>query len=247
MKEIYMSVFPIVQEEESAISIAGTAILIECDKNTFLITAAHVLQNNGNEFPLYLGINDKFIALDCQAYMSKIEDNLDLDIAIFDIALNCQALYNELLKSEIKTFSIESPEHLPRYKKMHYLSIGFPWRRSKYNTREKVLSTKPLQYFSDEVSEKVYIKNRRAKENFLLVDYRRRKSRNSDKKRQMAPKPQGVSGGPIFTALVDEEDNIMMLIFEGILIEWRNNEYFVATRKLAIKEFLIQNRLCIQR
>jgi hypothetical protein len=247
MEEIYLSVFPIVQEESSQFSIAGTAILIQCDEIPFLITAAHVLKNNGSEYPLYFVIGDKFIPIRDHAYMSKIEDDIDTDIAIFDLGLCCELLHDELIEYGGKPFSLESPEGLPSHARSHYISIGFPWRKSKYKRKEQTLDIKPLQYVSNEVENNFYIKYNRPKEQFLIVDYRRRKTHDNNRKRKFAPKPEGTSGGAIFTVLVNEKDEIVMLIFEGLLIEWQNNEHFVATKKSTIKNFLIQNRLCIQR
>ncbi len=246
MEDIFLSVFPIIQHEGSQLSIAGTATLVECDKIPFLITAAHVLKKNGSEHPLYLGIGDKLVSIEYTAYISKEKDGIDIDIAVFDVTL-CQLLYDELHAYGMKTISLNSPASLTYHTQSNYMAVGFPWRKSKYKRKENTLNIKSFQYISDEADCTFYEKYNRPKDRFLLVDYTRKKNKDFNGVIKMGPIPQGSSGGALLKVLSDEKNEIVMSIFEGILIEWQNEEHIVATKKSAIIDFLILSRLCIRR
>lgn len=246
MEELFLSIFPIIQDEGNVLSIAGTATLVECNAINFLITAAHVLKNNGNSYPLFVGIGDELIPIekDCFAFMTIKHNNIDIDIAIFDIRL-MGSIFDMLVKYGAKPISLDSPQVLPRYARSQYMAIGFPWRKSHYNKKKKLLHIKAFSYITDEANNKFYEKYHKPKDKFLIINYSRRKNQDSKGIKKMGPKPQGSSGGALIKVLANEDDEVLLLIFEGILIEWQDSLHIIATRKEAIKDFLIQNSLCI--
>lgn len=233
----YRSVFPILQLEESgAISLAGTAVLIKYKGISFLVTAAHVLRQNGIQNPLYLSLENENVKLEGPACMSK-DIEVELDLAIFDLRKHAN-LYSAL--DGYKTISLEepAPKSLPTYARAHFFIFGFPWRKAKHNKKESRVDIKPLAYTTDEVSDATYSKYSWSPQKHLLVKYKPKNTTNQQKIKTTAPSPHGASGGPVFKVLVDENDCPILFIFEGIMIEWKGKEVIVATRKTELKAFI---------
>jgi len=233
--QLYKSVFPILEHEESGkVSVAGTSVLIEYQGLPFLVTAAHVLRINGNNNPIYLSLEGENIKLDGPASMSKDID-VELDLALFDLRRHT-TLRESLIGYQ--TISLDDPVELPLFARSHFFIFGFPWRKAYHDKKESSIKIKPLTYTTDKASEDSYRKYSRSINEHLIVSYKQKNTINQNKSKTIAPKPHGTSGGPIFKYLVDEYDNSLMLIFEGILIEWKGNEVIVATRKSALISFI---------
>lgn len=233
------SVSPIFQHEENNnVSIAGTSVLVSHLNQTFLVTAAHVLRDNGNENPLFLSFEGNNIQLDGPALMTPINRENDLDIAVFDLRMQPTLL--ELFNG-YKINSLESPEHLPIHTRSHYYIFGYPFRKAKYNKENKLVEITPLDYITDEVADDVYDAYEINKQTNILVSYNPKNTHNKKKMKTTAPHPHGASGGPLLRILVDENDNPIILIFEGIMTKWKAKKAILSTRKSIIKSFIKDN------
>lgn len=233
---LYQSIFPILQHEEhDYLSIAGTSVLVEHRGLRFLVTAAHVLRDNGRQNPLYLSLEGETIEIGGPALMTPDIDDTELDLAIFDLRTH-KTLRKGL--SGYKTISLEDPKHLPSHVRHHFFVFGFPWRKAYHHKDKSLIKIKPLRYTTDEVSEDSYNKYCHSKQEHFIVRYKRKTTIKQGKVKTIAPKPHGASGGPLFRVLVDENDYAMMLILEGILIEWKSNEVVVATKKSSLSQFI---------
>jgi hypothetical protein len=240
LDSLFQSVFPIVYyDEHDMVKIAGTAILVEHVNHHFLVTAAHVLRDPGSKYQLYVLLQDKAVHLDGPASISRIPENEnipDIDTAYF--ALD----YHPTLMTHLniyKSITLEEFDEDVNYVRKHYFVFGYPWRRARYNRTDNELSVKPLQYFTDIITDRsLYEKFKRPTESHILVQYKPKSTKNADGKEQLAPHPHGISGGPLFKALVDKNDNVIALILEGLLIEWKESQVIVAVKKIKIRDFL---------
>ncbi|MEJ5128228.1 hypothetical protein WH367_19465 [Comamonas sp. MYb21] len=230
------STFPILQHEEhDFFSIAGTSVLVRHREVEFLVTAAHVLRDNGGANPLIMCFEKENIELVGPAWMTPQTENNDLDVAIFDLRFH--AKLRELFDG-YRVHSLEEPDELPGYARSHYYIFGYPFRKAKYKRDSGEIKISPLDYITDEVEDDIYAKYGTNKEENILVRYEPKNTYDSNKISKIAPYPHGASGGPIFRILVDDEDHAIMFIFEGVMTRWKDKKYILSTRKSQIKSFI---------
>ncbi len=84
----------------------------------------------------------------------------------------------------------------------------------------------------------LYIKYNRPQKSHIIVQYNPKSTKNRSGRKHLAPHPHGISGGPLFKALIDNKDEVILLILEGLLIEWKDSRVIVATKKSKIREFI---------
>lgn len=237
---LFYSIYPLIYyDEKNRIHIAGTSVLAEHMDIPFLLTAAHVLRGPGNKYEIYVALADKAVRLPGPAFMSKTPTKprgYDIDIAFFPISDN-QGLFDHF--NGLKTITLNDFDESIKYVSYQYFIFGFPWRKANFSKKKKLLSPKPLQYFTEPVeSKKVFETYNFSMSSHLIVQYQRRKTKNIEGKKVIAPLPHGISGGPLFKALIDGNNHVNTLVFEGILIEYRDNKYVIATRKKEIRNFI---------
>lgn len=237
---LYHSIFPIIHYDQKDFAhLVSTSILVENNNTPYIITAAHTLRNIGSKYPLYLLLPEKAVLLPGPAFMSKLPDinnPLDLDIAVFPL-MKQPDLWNHL--SGYKTISLMEFDNSIDYVRDHYYIFGYPWRKSKYSRHSKEIKSKPLSYVTDYLSDhSLYEKYDRTVKTHILVKYDPQNTKNALGENRIAPKPHGISGGPLFRALVDEKDQLITLIFEGLLTDWKDKKVIIATKKSEIKLFI---------
>jgi hypothetical protein len=240
LEPLYQSIFPIIfYDNDDKVNVAGTSILVDVNDNQYLITAAHVLKGNGSKYQLYVLLADKAIRLHEPAFMNKLpttKNDPDLDIAYFPLSRH-PTLTSCL--NGYKTISLREFDGNIQYHREHFFVFGYPWRRAKFSRVSDELSVRPLQYFTDNIDdESLHQKLSRPKDSHILVQYNPKNTKNRDGNKQQAPHPHGISGGPLFRALVDGNDEVILLILEGLLIEWKQSQVVVATRKSIIRDFI---------
>lgn len=233
---LFESIFPIIfYDENDLVNVAGTSTLVEHKGQNYLLTAAHVLKNPGRKYHLYILLRDKAVHLHEPAFMSKIQKT-DIDTAFFPLAFH-PTLETHL--SGYKSITLKEYDGDIAYSREHYFVFGFPWRRAKYNRTDKELNARPLQYFTDLIDDSsLFSKYNRPQESHILVQYNPKTTINRSSVKQLAPHPHGISGGPLFKALINDKDELILLIFEGLLIEWKDSRVIVATKKEKIRNFI---------
>ena len=240
-ESLYKSIFPIIYfDDKNDANVLGTSILVEYRKIPYLITAAHSLRCEiGREYPLYVLLSEEAVFLPGPAYMTKSpsDDNpLDLDIAVFPINSNSD-LRDRL--TGYKTVPLHDFDDSIEFAREHYFIFGYPWRRSKYNRYSNELEAKPLSCFTDRITrDSLYEKYNTTPETHILVKYSKRNMKDNSGQKRFAPKPHGISGGPLSRALINENDQLIVIIFEGLLTEWQDNDVIIATRKSEIRSFI---------
>jgi hypothetical protein len=186
-------------------------------------------------------LSEKAVLLPGPAYMTKLPDEnnpLDLDIAVFPL-IEQPELWDQI--SGLQTIPLMEFDNSIDYARNHYYIFGYPWRKSRYVRADKEMKSKPLSYFTDYITDdSLYEKYKRTKQTHILVQYVQKNTKNALGESIMAPMPHGVSGGPLFRALIDENDQLKTLIFEGLLTDWKDKKVVIATKKNQIRTFIEQ-------
>jgi len=235
------SIFPILYNDEKCnIRIAGTAILAEHNGQPFLLTAAHVLRDLGRQYPLYILLGNKAIALEGPAVMTKMANRQqDLDIAYFQLSFSPPLLAQ---LTGYKTITLRDYDGTAAYAREHYFVFGYPRTKAKYRRKGNEFRAKPFRYLTDRITNhNLNKKYDRPDDSYILVHYRRRASKNKIGRRQLLPDPYGISGGTLFRALVDDSDTLILLILEGLLLKLEDFRVIVATRTGKIRDFIETN------
>lgn len=219
--QVSRSVFPILgSTDRGKFFVVGTCILtIDQNEKAYLITAAHVLETWGKR-PLYISLDKKTLELSFRALKSKPAtpgSDDSLDIAIFPIP-----------SQEASSFI--GYDALPLYKPLgvndkgsiFMFSYGYPSSQSDVDILRKGVVLKPLQYFGREITDfKIFTKLKYDITLHVLMKYLKRKSKIIGVKNYViAPKPKGVSGGPIFRCYRNVKSNEWIFVFCGVLTEF---------------------------
>ncbi len=237
---LYQSIFPIVYyDEKNFVHMVGSSILIENHNAPYLVTAAHTLRDIGSKYLLYILLSKKAVLLPGPVFITDLPDKnnpLDLDIAVFPLKEQLE-LSEHLLGS--KTISLAEFDESIDYARDHYYIFGYPWRKSRYLRDSKEIKIKPLSYSTNYLTDIfLYEKYNRTKKTHILVQYIQKNTKDALGKSRLAPMPHGISGGPLFRLLVDKKDQWIVLIFEGLLTDWKDKKVIIATKKSQIKSFI---------
>lgn len=237
---LHKSIFPIIYyDDNKRAELAGTSIYVQHNNSHFLVTASHVLKDIGSKYQLYVLIPGKAIRLPGPAFMSKepsTVDSLELDIAFFPLSIHPEILsYLE----GYSLFDLVDYDGQTQYAREHYIMFGYPYRKARHVIEDNEFKTKDLYYNTDKVEcEEIYAKYKRPKSHHIIVDYFPKNTKNQNGIEVTAPHPHGISGGALFRALIDENDMLQVLILEGILTEWKDKKYAVATKINALRDFI---------
>jgi len=226
-EELLKSIFPIIQldEKNKRYDIAGSAVLVEYNKQKFLLTAGHVLQKNGIKYPLYLFLEKETIKLNGPAF---VQENIDL--SIFD--LRTDKKLNESLKYLIPLKIQQNSANTTN--NINYLVYGFPHRKGYFNKVTSIFKIKPIIYLTKESEINVYSTLSVDNKNFRIVNYNQKKSKDEEGNKTTVCIPQGASGGGLIKVYSNNKQELVSFELDGILIEWRNKKYIVATRTCEI-------------
>ena len=235
--ELNQSIFPVVcHDSKGDIHVVGTAVLLECDGEACLVTAAHVLRTIERDFGIesaFLFVGETPAPIGRMVIISKQDSGLD--IAVIPLCDNDE-LHQYLKRYMVIDLDLVAIDQSIEYNSEKHFVFGFPWRKAKYKRRQKVLYAKPMKYFTELVNEDyAYAQCGANRGQHVIVNYQRHKLINQAGRRVIGPLPQGISGGALFRALLDGENQLLMLIYDGMLIEFCENRYFVAVNVLTMR------------
>jgi hypothetical protein len=229
------SVIPIVTGgDHNAVEVIGTAVLVEHNGLLYVVTAEHVITDWGAEYVLYLMIGEDLFEIKGPVWLSRGFD------ASADLAIISMLPFPELFALVWQRKAIPLLEYDGSIQCSHeyFLVYGYPTKRAKYDRNEKLLTINPLRYFTQEVTDdSLFVKYGIKNTTHLLVKYLPKDTKSHSGLAVTAPKPQGASGGPLFRALIDDEDR-MVLVFEGIMTRWKDGKMITAARKSIIRDMI---------
>lgn len=227
----------------------GSCVAIEFKSKKYLLTAAHVLDENKNT-SLYVSGESNLILIESEAYVTnpvqeeRKNDTIDFAIIILSEKLQCEIGNIEYLTED--TMLLEEIKNNDR----HCLALGYPNSKNKFNpTRGNHLKETPFVYSSYLKSdEDIYVQTGTSPIHHYLLDFCKKHSKDENNKKVNSIYPQGVSGGGLFqiegmtnphSYKLDSPCHGKLI---GILIEFKKEQKVLVFTKLSI----IINALTIQ-
>jgi hypothetical protein len=216
--------------------LVGSGILLRVADDLFLITAAHVIEEN-RENDLYTIGQFGTTALEGRFYRNASEqkDHSDEPFDIGVLHLNTDTVtalgqVNEVLPNQCAIAE-------PRPTRRLHLIIGYPHTKNrKLDLRKRKVFPKTFRYYTLPASPKRHGNHGLDTATHLLLDFERRHVMPFGGHDQTAPHPAGMSGGAVWTSCFRDPK------LAGILTDWKHRDSFLAVRiSLAVE--IIRNVL----
>ena len=182
----------------------GSCVLIEVEGKKYLITAAHIIDDNDFTTLYSSGNGDKDILVELtskKAIVTKAEgnnrDNDQLDFAILPLTTEMlKSIGNDVVFLNEKDFNLRK---VPVERELH-LAMGYPRSKNKkIDKKRKKVTTNPLVYSSSLVIDNEILEFVGGSEKFnLLLDYNNKEYKNEKFEIENSISPVGASGGGLF-------------------------------------------------
>lgn len=202
-------VVPLYRDEGGRPSQIGSGFFVQAGPTNFLVSAAHVLELGAS---LYYYIEPNVTAkLSGERRLSRWSgdrerDPVDVGVLKLDVSV---PPYPGVNKHAVD-LSYLRPGLLPRAGKV-YSMIGFPATRSKVNPAAKKISSTVYAFRNRSIPDSDYAALGASPQTHVILSMDLRDGVDSKGRQRTFPKPQGMSGSPIF-----------MLLEEGPVVESRS-------------------------
>lgn len=210
--------------------LVGSGILLRVAEDVFLITAAHVVDENRDNAIYTIG-QFGTTPLEGRFYRnaSELKDHSDEPFDIGVLHLNAETTIALGRVTELLPIQCASAQSRPT-RRLH-LIIGYPHTKNrKLDFRRKKVFPKTFRYYSLLASAKRHVSLGVDTATHLLLDFERRHVMPFGGHDQTAPHPAGVSGGAVWTNCFGEPKLV------AILTDWKHRDSFLAVRmSLAIE------------
>lgn len=221
----------------------ATSTLVRFDENHFfLINAAHTLKDRRQK--IIIALPERPFAELPFALMSDSKNDDLLDIAV-------TPLHGEFGDCFLGLPSVSLFEDFPTGKVTAYEErltfFGFPASRCSIDQKRKELKAPATTFTTTEIKnpkQKLLDRYSADINLHILAKFPRRKVKDQECAPKFAPKPQGLSGGPVFRIYVEVNNDIQRDTFKGGDFIGIANEYLAnpailkATKKSAILDFI---------
>jgi hypothetical protein len=194
-------VLPLYTDENNRPVHAGSAFIVRAQGHYFLVTAAHVLDRlaDGN---LYFYVTPREVrAVEGKGYCTpgnpKDRRNDDrLDVGVVCLRNGVYPPYPLVDKSAIDIHEL-APQVLPRPSR-DYLVVGFPTSKNKANPVKVELNAIAYAYHGKSPAAKAYEKTGAEQRYHVLIEFEQRLGYDTYGLQVTFPKPQGMSGSPVW-------------------------------------------------
>lgn len=222
-----------INEQQRYISI-GSGVLIRIQERSFLVTAAHVLNDN-NIGQLHLRVSNGFLALySINKELKFTTDRLaDVDLSILEF--NSQ-LYKQCDFLELNDLDINHELNDSK----NYFICGFPGTKTNYNPYHKKYQVQPFTFLTEPYS-KPKGEAGLATDWSIFAKYPRKKlMKLPESTKTVGPEPYGISGCGIWclkNSIISEgEEPLLHLV--GIMIEINSSQEMLGTKIQIATELL---------
>lgn len=197
--------------ENQLYQLFGSGFLVKHAGQIFLVSAAHVLEKLKTE-ELYFFISPTEIASISAHISGKVflspctgdrKNNL-IDIGVTKLSWGSASPYPEIAQFAMD-ISYLKPRYLPRHAK-DYLIVGYPASQSKTNKPGRAISSTRFGYDGTTSSDDVYTANGLSCESHLILTFNPSIGYDKNGNHRNFPKPQGMSGSPVWVHY-DEDDS----------------------------------------
>lgn len=216
----------------------ATGFIVEIKKQHFLVTAAHVrLSHKEAKGPLYFFHEHRRTIEIGNMTMTNLNPDTGIDrwdLAIAKLPDGGGPPYAEVNKRAVH-FDQLTPSLVPR-SDWNYAAVGFP--NSKNKVYEREIKGRALAVISGSPSQDVYDSMELNEQQHILVEY----DRTFESKGAIFPKLTGMSGGPIFAFLGQEEPtNIAEVKVVAVATDYIESKKLIKGTDVVSLRFMIEN------
>ncbi len=195
----------------------GSGVLLKKNKNSYIVTAAHVVEDFKEKHIGVYTTKKDFFELGTVCKCTEIDDLVksSLDIAIWYIE---PEIANDIAPNDW-WYDIKDclPNHMESDKSKYFI-YGHPAKKTEIIDDTKAIIQYPFKFFTRGYSTSPHAKNAHfnPKYNLLLEFHKKKIADTKTGKRQVAPNPYGISGCGLW--YLDR----MKYRLVGIMTEWKN-------------------------
>lgn len=228
-KRISSHTVPIFRQINQKIETHGTGVLVEYNDQYFLISAAHVLEDEYTDEILFhtgkttfrnLGSHEKVLTA-LPKSGDRDEDKIDIGV----IKLHDSSTLKEL-KENYQFLDIKKSinNHITKPKDDNYIVLGYPQDTTKVNSHKKEINSRVLVFFSRVSKFTQFEKYKCNKESNIFIDHPKRlEYLNEGSKIKKSGRPHGISGCGLWyisKELTNNKETINYSLI-GIMIEYK--------------------------
>lgn len=177
----------------------GTGFLVQGRRSSFLVSAAHVLDNFRRLY-YFVGPNTK-CKVNGRLLLSKMPESNDrkddrVDVGVLRIGPDALPPYPEVDKVPI-AIELLRPNLQPRFPRQ-YFNVGFPVTRSRANPSAKQVKTEAVAFRNVSASPELYERLGVTEQSHIVLPFDVSRVYADDGSRRASPDPHGISGSPLW-------------------------------------------------
>lgn len=187
----------------------GTAFMVQFGPADYLVSAAHVLdlRSKGRMY-FYSGssVRTEVLGRLCHSGKGLTRDKDNIDVAVVRLASGTpRPPYLDIDRSAFDIHQLR-PQLVPRTGR-DFAVVGFPSSKNEFRRAHGEIRARAYAYFGYSAEESVYADLNLPVENHLLLNFDRKTGINTKRETVVFPKPQGMSGGPIWQFHAEDEED----------------------------------------
>lgn len=201
----------------------GSGFFVRDAGQYFLVSAAHVLERLQKEELYFFATTTKIESIAAhisgQVFLSHWVGDREkdpIDIGVTKLSWGSTSPYPEVAQFAID-ISYLKPRFLPRHAK-DYVIIGYPASQSKTNKPSRTITSTRFGYNGTTSSDDVYIANGFSCESHLILTFDPNVGYDTRGKHRNFPKPQGMSGSPVWVHYDENESFSQERVFPVVAI-----------------------------
>lgn len=229
-EDVQRFVVPIFRGADREAESVGSALLLRAGASIFLVTAAHVMDDLASGIRHYFYTGPRTTReLSGNAAVSKLPPSGNRDDDVIDVGvllLEGEGLppYPDVGREALSVTRL-SPWATPRAGKK-YAFLGYPSTKGKVDPSIKEIRSASYAYLGGSVEPAKYLELGLSEGSHIVLPFSDRSTHALDGSRMNFPKPQGMSGSPLWELRKPEDGGRCVV---GIMIERRKQEgVFVA-------------------
>lgn len=201
----------------------GTGVFLNVGDHYFLVTAAHVLDDN-KDSTLYIPSNKSGVLVTLEgASFKSIADGGDRNNDRTDVGVVMLKpdLVDEIRRGSFLPVAMADVDDIGKQGDI-YIAMGYPAKKNEQvDLAKKTFKRSPASYTANILPDEKLSAIGVQRGSHLLLAFKKRHSRDTTGKDITAPDPYGMSGGPLwrFDIYTGQQPSSRLV---GILIEWRD-------------------------
>lgn len=232
-RKLLKYISPIYRVDDSGIPEQfGTVVYLVIHDHYFLVTAAHVLDDNADS-TLYIPSNKSgnLVILEGPSFKSIADDgdqsNDRTDVGIVELKSD---LVDEIGRDSFLPISLTDVDDTGKKGEI-YIAMGYPWEINEdVDLVKNTFKRHPISYTANILPDEKVAEAGLHSSSHLLVAFEKDDTRDTTGKETIPPNPPGMSGGPLwrFDIYTNHQTTSKLV---GIIIEWHKTvEAIIAVR-----------------